>query len=249
MGKNNLSIATILAYFLMIFINWYAESLPINGVTMAEVSASVSTLFTPPGYVFSIWLIIYLLLFIFVIYQFLPSQRCKSYYRQIRLPFIITCLLNSIWVILFHHFLFTWNLLTIIGLMIYLSIIYVVLNKHKCNFNGKEELFVYFPFSIYFAWTTIAVIANVSIVLVANGWGGWGISPVIWTMIVILLGLGLIIYIANKFRDPYVLLVYLWAYLGLVYKYLYTSYKGPLIVTLFACMVLMINLIYIVQKE
>ena len=49
--------------------------LPINGITTGEISDSFPVLFTPAGYVFAIWGVIYILLIGFTVYQALPAQR------------------------------------------------------------------------------------------------------------------------------------------------------------------------------
>ncbi|MGB5257057.1 MAG: hypothetical protein WBN44_07355, partial [Woeseiaceae bacterium] len=65
----------IVAFSIVIIVNYLSNALPINGQSMAEISAKYPSLFTPAGFTFSIWGIIYLALLAFVIYQALPSQR------------------------------------------------------------------------------------------------------------------------------------------------------------------------------
>lgn len=238
MKKNVLKIGTVIAYFFMIIVNYMAQAIPLNGVTMADVSASVTTLFTPPGYVFAIWTLIYGLLFCYVIFQFLPAQRHKEIYVKISIPFIVSCLLNSLWVVLFHYFKFGWCLIVLILLMLVLAMIYVELNKEKKSFKAAEEVFVYLPFSIYFAWTTIAVIANVTIVLQNAGWGGFGLDPIFWLIVVLLIGLALAQFLAYMYKDPYILMVYLWAYLGITYKFIGTESRFIVLVGTLCCLLL-----------
>ncbi|WP_394137804.1 hypothetical protein [Cytobacillus oceanisediminis] len=45
----------ILAYMLMVTVNVLASILPLNGQTTGEISNKLDVLFTPAGYVFSIW--------------------------------------------------------------------------------------------------------------------------------------------------------------------------------------------------
>lgn len=67
-GYRSLRIGNVAAYMVTIIVNILANALPINGVTMGEVSDSYANLFTPAGYVFSIWWIIYLLMAAFTYY-------------------------------------------------------------------------------------------------------------------------------------------------------------------------------------
>ncbi len=48
-------------------------------------------------------------------------------------------------------------------------------------------LFLWWPFVIYSGWVTVASIANVSAYLVKIGWNGFGISPVTWALIMIVI--------------------------------------------------------------
>lgn len=55
------------AYVMMVLVNAIAEWLPLNGQTTGEISRKVNVLFTPAGYVFSIWGFIYVLLAIWIL--------------------------------------------------------------------------------------------------------------------------------------------------------------------------------------
>jgi hypothetical protein len=66
------------AFALVILLNVLSNALPINGQTMPEISAKYPSLFTPAGFTFSIWGVIYLSLLIFVVWQALPAQRSDS---------------------------------------------------------------------------------------------------------------------------------------------------------------------------
>lgn len=48
-------------------------------------------------------------------------------------------------------------------------------------------LFLWWPFVIYSGWVTVASIANVSTYLVKINWDGFGMSPVTWTLIMIVI--------------------------------------------------------------
>ena len=75
-------ITNIVALVAVLVVNWLATSLPINGVTPGEISDSVPSLFTPAGYVFSIWGLIYMWLLAYVAYQALPGQCLIRNIRQ-----------------------------------------------------------------------------------------------------------------------------------------------------------------------
>ena len=74
---------TILATVAMITVNALANILPINGQQTGAISDRFEVYFTPAGYVFSIWGLIYVGLMAYTIFQALPSQRTSDTLRAI----------------------------------------------------------------------------------------------------------------------------------------------------------------------
>ena len=70
-------IAVLLVTIATIAINTLAVTLPLNGKSTGEISDGFPVLFTPAGYVFSIWSLIYVGLIAYSIYQLLPAQRAN----------------------------------------------------------------------------------------------------------------------------------------------------------------------------
>ncbi|MGE7765244.1 hypothetical protein [Peribacillus sp. NPDC096540] len=63
-------IINLIFYLFVVTMNFLANYLPFNGQTSGEVSDKLDVLFTPAGYVFSVWGLIYFLLAIWVFRQF-----------------------------------------------------------------------------------------------------------------------------------------------------------------------------------
>ncbi|PLX06432.1 MAG: hypothetical protein C0596_18375 [Marinilabiliales bacterium] len=57
-----LKILNVVLFIAMVYVNFLANSLPINGQSTGEISNAYSNLFAPAGITFSIWGIIYLAL-------------------------------------------------------------------------------------------------------------------------------------------------------------------------------------------
>ena len=70
-----LQIVNIAALLLALAMNILSNALPLNGRTAGEISDALPSFFTPAGYTFSIWGLIYTALIGFTIYQALPAQR------------------------------------------------------------------------------------------------------------------------------------------------------------------------------
>ena len=58
-------------YLFMITTNILANALPINNMTTGDIADKYPNLFQPVALTFSIWIAIYLLLFVYIIYQIL----------------------------------------------------------------------------------------------------------------------------------------------------------------------------------
>ena len=82
---------SIIFYSIVIYTNYLANALPIGGVTTGEVSDLLDNLFTPTGFTFSIWGVIYLSLFIFYISLFWISEDKKPFIGKILYLFNINC--------------------------------------------------------------------------------------------------------------------------------------------------------------
>ena len=99
--KKGLQIGNGLALGSTIFINYLSNTGLMNNTTIGEVSDDYKSLFTPAGYTFAIWGIIYLLLFGFALYQgrsLFVKVKDDSYVLKIGWWFIGSCLFNSLWV-------------------------------------------------------------------------------------------------------------------------------------------------------
>jgi len=207
-----INIATLVV---VLAVNILANALPINNLTTAEISDSFPTLFTPPGYVFSIWGLIYLLLIGFTVYQALPSQANNKHVEKVSYYFALSNILNSIWIFTWHYELLSLSLLLTVGLLISLAIIYSRLRTAGESLTAADRFLVRLPFSIYLAWASVATIANTAVLLYSINWSGWGISPAVWTVIMIYVGAALAIYYGIVRKDGYFALVFIWAFTGI----------------------------------
>jgi len=80
-------------FTIMLVMNYLANSLPLNNKTTGELSDSFPNLFVPAGITFSIWGIIYLLLLIFIVFQFTAKGQEVS--ADIGWLFAVSCALNA----------------------------------------------------------------------------------------------------------------------------------------------------------
>ncbi len=205
----------ILGFLLVIAVNFLSNALPINGQSMPEISAKYPSPFTPAGFTFSIWGVIYLALLIFVVYQALPAQRDNRAIAGISRLFQVNCVANAAWLFAWHYDLLTISLLIMLVLLGTLVLIYRSLLAERSGTAVGQYLAVHLPFSLYTGWITLATIANISALQTANGWDNVGLTAVSWTLLKIAAAGAIGATAVLRFRDPVFVLVVAWAAFGI----------------------------------
>ncbi len=205
----------IAAFMLVVVFNIMSNALPINGQTMPEISAKYPSLFTPAGFTFSIWGLIYLALLLFVVYQALPSQRNNETVAGISRLFQANCLANASWIVAWHYDLLNVSLLIMLVLLVTLVLIYRRLLGAIERASLTRHLLLHLPFSLYTGWITLATIANLSAVQTGNGWDNIGLTAVSWTLLKLALAGTIGATIVLRFGDAVFVLVVAWAAYGI----------------------------------
>lgn len=220
--KKAIILVTLATYIGMIVINALANILPINGRGTGEISDAYDNLFAPAGLTFSIWGLIYLLLFAYVIYQLSHYKSTKTnnndIFLRVGIVFSISSIFNMIWIFAWHYDHILLSLFMMTGILICLIIINIFLRRKE--FTIVEHILIRLPFTVYLGWITVAAIANVTTYLVGIKWNQLGIAEYVWTIIIVLVG-ALIGNIAMRFyRSIAYGLVIIWAYAGIILKHL-----------------------------
>ena len=100
-------------------------------------------------------------------------------------------------------------------LLISLIVIYLRLGVGQQAVPSGERWLVQLPFSIYLGWVTVATIANVTAFLDSIDWNGFGLSPEIWTFIMLVVAIAVAALMAYSRQDIAYLLVLVWAFIGI----------------------------------
>lgn len=208
----------IVLFFAVIVVNYLASTNKINKMSPGQISDSYPVLITPAGYVFSIWGLIYLLLLIFCIFQFLPKYEDSQPVKEIGIFFSLTCLENIGWIFAWHYKMFALSLLIMLAFLVTLIIIMIRLYRITPSMSLLEKRVFKLPFSVYLGWISVATIANISFVLVASNWTRFKISPDHWSVIIlfVIMLLGITVLTLQNDR-PYVW-VFIWAVIGIAVK-------------------------------
>lgn len=208
----------VAAFVATLVVNGLANTLPLNGQTTGGVSDRFDVLFTPAGYVFSIWGLIYLLLGLFSVYQVLPGQRDADFVKRVGWWFVASSVFNITWLFMWHYNQFVLSEVAMLGLLVSLLAIYLRLGIGRRAVEIREKWLVNLPFSIYLGWISVATIANTAVVLYDLNWNGFGIAPEVWTAVVLLVGglLGVLMtFVRREVAYP---LVVIWAFIGVVVR-------------------------------
>ena len=212
-------VLVVIAVVATIAVNALASALPINGQTTGEISDSFDVFFVPAGYVFSIWGLIYLGLIAYAVYQALPAQAHNPDLRGIGYIFVLSSLANIAWILLWHYEVFPATVLVMLVLLVCLIAIYLRLDIGRKQVSSGMRWLVHLPFSIYLGWITVATIANVTALLSYWDWGGWGISPEAWTVIMLAIATAVGGLVSFTRGDIAYAAVLIWAFAGIAIKH------------------------------
>jgi len=209
----------ILALVGVLVMNYLATALPIAGRTPAEVSDMFPTLFTPAGFTFAIWGIIYLLLIGFALYQVrFFNRELPVFLEKTGWLFVLSCVANAAWLPAFHYLQIGLSLLIMLVLLGSLMAIYLRINDGQTIISTAERWLVGLPFSVYLGWITVATIANISILFSHLGWNGEPGGPQFWTVMVIAAAIIIGLLALLRRQDSGFALVIIWALYGIFSK-------------------------------
>ncbi len=216
-------IINIFAIVFTIVMNALANIIEFGGVNTGDAADAFFSYFTPAGYVFSIWSIIYTLLIVFIAYQARPSQVDAEYLGKIGYFYLLNGLINVSWLILFHFAVSNTILLLLteplmIGILATLLYMYVKLEIGVKEVPLSLKAAVHLPISVYVGWISVATIANTASVL-----NTFLTIPLdvqyLWTALVLIVALLLAIIMLAMRKDIAYSLVVVWAAIGIYAKW------------------------------
>ncbi|APG60920.1 hypothetical protein [Christiangramia salexigens] len=183
-----LAIFNFLSVILSLLINSLAQTRQLSSMSIGEVSAKYSNLFTPADYAFSIWGLIYLGLLVFsgyMIFQAYTQKLHTDFIKKTSFWFIIANIGTCLWVIAWVNEYLAFSV--ILMFLILLKLLKIILNNdmEKWDAPFKVIAFYWWPICLYSGWISVAVIANMASFLKQTGWDGNIFTEVEWTLIMI----------------------------------------------------------------
>lgn len=230
-GKNLLRISAVVAavmFLVMVALNGLANALPLNGVNTGQLSDEIPNLFVPAGLTFSIWGLIYALLLGYA------AATLAGAFRKTDAPgwtatdgwiYSLNALFNGGWILAWHWRLIPLSMLLMLGILGTLILLmernraaFAALPPAAGNAEKVRRFFIRVPILVYLGWISVATIANLTALLVTLGWNGFGIDPMIWTIVVIAAGALVGSLLALTRGAVSSALVVAWAYAGIIIK-------------------------------
>jgi hypothetical protein len=214
-------ILTWVLFLGVIAVNALANILPINGYNTGQVSAFYPNAFVPAGFTFSIWGIIYLLLFSYTIgftyYSLKQEQFPKvfAFIKRINHYFLLTCVFNMSWILAWHYLQIKLSVVIMLLFLITLIQLFLKSNTMAGALTTTQKFILQSPFIVYLGWISVATIANITALLVAYKWNGFGMTPVYWSAAMILIAIVLAVFMLLKFKAVPFALVVAWALWGI----------------------------------
>lgn len=204
-------------YLLTVFVNYASATFLFGDSDTGDVSDKYSTLFTPAGYAFSIWGLIYLALGAYVVYQAFWARQDQILYDQLAPWLMVNLLGNSLWLPTFQYEFIALSvvfMLIILGSLVQLQIMLT----QDTTLPARERAWVRVPFSLYLGWISVATIVNLAVFVKYSGWEIPNASESTWVVIMAVVGALLAFLVARATRDWIYPLVFVWAYVAIAVK-------------------------------
>ena len=175
-STRTLILSNLAALLAVLTVNWLSNSLPLNGKTPGELSDQYPNLFVPAGLTFSIWGVIYVWLMVWAAFQvaalFNPklAERVEPMVEHSGWLFVLTCALNIGWLLAWHWEQVLLSVAVMVALLVALLRLNLAVGVGRSKTSSLEKRVAHLPFGIYQGWITVALIANVTALLVSIGW-------------------------------------------------------------------------------
>ncbi|WP_034551545.1 tryptophan-rich sensory protein [Carnobacterium funditum] len=210
----------ILVFTILLVINYASSVGLINNITQKEMSDKYLTPITPASFTFSIWGVIYTLIFISLILMIL--NRNKRSYRTISDTisplFWVSSLFNIGWVVLF---LYDQILISTIFILAF-TVVLTFINRIIVRNNDNKKNILAFTFGLYNGWLLIATIVNIAAYLVKINWNRGGLSQEILGIVLLSMAFIIAVGMMAWLKNAVFTLPAAWACYG-IYHFLVSS--------------------------
>jgi hypothetical protein len=205
----------ILTFLGCLYVNYISNAWPLNGFTAGELSDLYPNQFTPSGFTFAVWGLIYLSAIIAIIILLLANQNQISieWYSL----FSLINVLNLSWLLAWHYQFMVLSVIVMLALLVTLIIFYIQIRNHPSESLPRKILTILTSF--YLSWISVALAANITALLVKFQFmvGNVRIESSI-AAIVLTVAFSVCLWLTTKYKDFLHPLVLAWASYGIFVK-------------------------------
>ena len=193
----------VVAFLACLGINYLSVALPLNGLSQKDLGVKYFNLFTPAGFTFSIWSVIYLLIIAYLVEGFKKSWLSWHWQRG----FQLTCLFNAMWLVVWHYEYLAASVVVMVALL--LTLIKIV---RYSDLNGAWATRLY---QVYLGWISVALMANLSSAGAYYFPDTTVDVEVLWVLTLLLVAVVLTMIAVRLLSKVYFGIVVLWAFFGI----------------------------------
>jgi translocator protein len=204
----------LVATLFVIAVNAAANIVPINGYNTGELSALNPTGFTPSGYVFGIWSLIYIGLIAFGITALRGRPNIAARVTAIQGPYLLNAAANAGWIFAWHYRQVELSLALMLVILATLIQIFWRLRAMPRP-SWPQFLSIDGPFSLYFGWITTATLANFGALCFDLQWYPLNLSMDQWALVTVCAATAVYVWMGAVTRDIVYCAVFVWAAVGI----------------------------------
>lgn len=166
----------------------------------------IRPVFMPASYAFSIWILIYILMFLWIIKGFFPTYKQFDMYKKSVIIFFVCEILTGLTVLVPTKI----SPIFIVGALVTALMTYEIINK-----SDVSKIFK-IPISFLAGWLSVATIVDISQVLKIMGVTKIaGLDEVTIAIILLIIGAAIAIVFAVVKKDDIYPLVFIWGYIAI----------------------------------
>lgn len=160
-----------------------AGGTPIQDAAGGALAAD-ATLIAPATPAFSVWSVIYLGLIVYAVWQLLPGQSSAERHRRLGYWIAASLVLNAFWILSIQFDLLPLSVPIIVVLLAVLVQAFLQAIAYPPS-SVADGIVTDATIGLYLGWVCVATAANVTALLVASGFTGWGLAPELWSVVVV----------------------------------------------------------------
>ncbi|MBG6109133.1 tryptophan-rich sensory protein [Frigoribacterium sp. CG_9.8] len=146
--------------------------------------AADATPIAPGGPAFAIWTPIYIGLLAYAVWQSLPRQRDDERQRRLGYPIAASLILNAAWILSIQFGFLAASVPIIVALLAVLVWAFRITLSSRPK-NLIETIVADGAVGLYLGWVCLATAANVTALLVASGFRGFGLGADAWAVVIV----------------------------------------------------------------